>query len=355
MQTYLAQPFSGPLAIDFVGSEDAFAQVMAEHGVQGWDERWLSGLALLDQHRIIVAVNGTRALTTRETLEHELVHAGLHQSGTGQWLPRWYQEGVATLLAGEATWERMRDLAGAAPLGQLASLQALDQGFRGSQVAVERAYAMSSGFMRFCTKRAGGQYAVGQLQQRLTQGVGFDSAFALSFGGRPDALYAAYAEQIQASASSWAMLLSDTTVWSLVSLLALFAMMQAWRHRPRFDDGDDDEPLDLEAIAAEGVAAQRRPWHYRDFLAEPLEARADDPGDDRPTAADHDQADPLENGWIAPETRRRPWHVRDFSRDPLRVETADDAAASPGQALVDADNSQDDSQITEPRRPAIAD
>ncbi len=346
VQAYLAQPFAGRLDLDFVGSEEAFANVMKEHGVRGWDERWLAGLALLEQHRIIVAVNGTRALTTRETLEHELVHAGLHQSGMGQWLPRWYQEGVATLLAGEATWERMRDMAGAAPLGQLANLDALNQGFAGSQVAVERAYAMSAGFLRFCTQRAGGQHTVGQLQQRLRQGIGFDSAFALTFGGRPDALYAAYAEQVQASASSWAMLLSDTTVWSLVSLLALFSMVQAWRHRPRFDE--DDEPLDLEAIAAEGLAAQRRPWHYRNFLADPLEPALDGPAGDRPVAAPEPAAEPTQDGWIAPETRLRPWHVRDFAAEPLRVDDGPAKDEPAGQAAADAENSQDDSQINVP-------
>lgn len=344
VQAYLAQPFVGRLDLDFVGSEDAFSEVMKEHGVQGWDERWLAGLALLEQHRIIVAVNGTRALTTRETLEHELVHAGLHQSGTGQWLPRWYQEGVATLLAGEATWERMRDMAGAAPLGQLANLDALNQGFRGSQVAVERAYAMSAGFLRFCTQRAGGQHTVGQLQQRLRQGIGFESAFALTFGGRPESLYAAYAEQMQASASSWAMLLSDTTVWSLVSLLALFSMVQAWRHRPRFDE--DDEPLDLEAIAAEGLAAQRRPWLYRDFLANPLEPAADGPAGDRPMAVPDPEPDSTQDGWIAPETRLRPWHTRDFAAEPLRVDDGEPASEPAGQAAAAAENSQDDSQIT---------
>ncbi|MBI5609973.1 MAG: hypothetical protein HY902_13955 [Deltaproteobacteria bacterium] len=353
VQAYLAQPFVGRLDLDFVGSDEAFSEVMKDHGVQGWDERWLAGLALLEQHRIIVAVNGTRALTTRETLEHELVHAGLHQSGTGQWLPRWYQEGVATLLAGEATWERMRDMAGAAPLGQLANLSALDQGFRGSQVAVERAYAMSAGFLRFCTQRAGGQHMVGQLQQRLRQGIGFDSAFALTFGGRPEALYAAYAEQVQASASSWAMLLSDTTVWSLVSLLALFSMVQAWRHRPRFDE--DDEPLDLEAIAAEGLAAQRRPWQYRDFLANPLEPAAEGPAGDRPPVPTEPAADTAEDGWIAPETRLRPWHVRDFAAEPLQVPASPANGEDPGQAATAATNSQDDSQITDPQARRTAD
>lgn len=360
VQRYLNMRLHGQLDLDFVGSEAAFAQVMSEHHVQGWDERWLAGLALLDQRRVIVHVNGTRALTTRETVEHELVHTALHATGAGKWLPRWYQEGVATLLAGEATWERLRDIAGAAPLGQLESLHALDHGFAGSQVAVERAYAASAGFLRFCTARAGGQNAVGQLQQRLVQGMGFESAFALTFGGQPEALYAAWASQMQASASSWAMLLSDSAIWSLVSLLAMVSMLQAWRHRPRFDDElepADAEPLDLEAVAAEAQAARRRPWQVPDFAlpmqADPppvaapeatLQTQATDAEIAAPIAAD-DPSDATQLGWIAPETRLRPWHVRDFSVEPLVVERQAEESAQAPQAGEETLESSIDSQI----------
>ena len=266
VQAYLRSGLDGAVDIDLVGSEDAFSEVMAKHSVSGWDERWLAGLAMLQERRIIVHVNGTRALTTRETLEHELVHVGLHSASGGRYLPAWYQEGVATLLAGEATFERMRDLAGAAPLGQLESLANLNEGFHGSQVARQRAYATAAGFLQFATRRAGGIGAIGDLQKRLQEGAALERAFAMTFGAPPADLYAVYAAQIQASASAWAVLLSDNAIWSVISLLGMFAMLQAYRNRPRperaaGDSGEEDEPIDLEAIAAAGQQALRRPWH----------------------------------------------------------------------------------------------
>jgi hypothetical protein len=277
VQGWLQQRLDGPLDIDFVGSEAEFDAVMRAHGVRGWDERWLAGLALLDQRRVIVHVNGTRALTTRETIEHELVHIVLHAASGGAMLPRWYQEGVATLLAGEATYDRLRAVTGAAALGQLDSLDQLDQGFLGSQVAVERAYATAAGFLIFASRRSASATPVADLQRRMQQGIGFDAAFQLSFGGAPAEWYGLYASHMQAAASLWAMLLSDSSIWSLVSALGMLAMLQAWRHRPRFDEqgatpaaDDDDEPIDLEAVAAAAEAARVRPWQRRDFRVDPL-------------------------------------------------------------------------------------
>ena len=288
VQAYLRSGLEGTLDVDLVGSEEAFSAVMAKHAVTGWDERWLAGLAMLQERRVIVHVNGTRALTTRETLEHEFVHVGLHSASGGRFLPAWYQEGVATLLAGEATFERMRDLAGAAPLGQLESLAHLNDGFHGSQVARQRAYATAAGFLQFATRRAGGVSAIGDVQRRLQEGAALERAFAMTFGAPPADLYAVYATQIQASASAWAVLLSDNAIWSAISLLGMFAMLQAYRNRPRPDAltaglVEDDEPIDLEAVAAAGQQALRRPWHSAQFVApsEPsspllaLEQRAD--------------------------------------------------------------------------------
>lgn len=371
VQAYLRSGLDGAVDIELVGSEDAFSEVMARHAVKGWDERWLAGLAMLNERRIIVHVNGTRALTTKETLEHELVHVGLHAASGGRYLPAWYQEGVATLLAGEATFERLRDLAGAAPLGQLESLTNLNEGFHGSQVARQRAYATAAGFLQFATRRAGGIGAIGDVQRRLQEGAALERAFAMSFGAPPADLYAVYAAQIQASASAWAVLLSDNAIWSAISLLGMFAMLQAYRNRPRpeistLGPAEEDDPIDLEAVAAAGQQALRRPWHAAQFGAlqpsggplEALGARADgavlaaiqdrqhaDQGD----LASENQPSPEEfTDLVAGQPLRepggdrpqRPWHLRDFTKEPLVV---------PGEPLADQ---QPDADLPEPADPA---
>jgi len=259
---------SGNLSVDFVGSAQAFDAVMKDRHVKGFQEAWISGLALLDQDRVIVQVNGPGALLTGEVVRHELAHVALHALSGDRWLPRWYHEGVAMYLAGEATFERLRDAGGASAFGELDNLSSLNEGFAGGQVGVQRAYATAAGFVRFAVGRAAQPGSIVQLHQRMRAGLDFPAAFTATFGLQPEALYDLYAAYVGNHASRWTLLLTDSTLWTLVSLLALLAMVTAWRHRPRFDD--DRERLDLEAIAAAGEAALLRPWHRRDFGEDPL-------------------------------------------------------------------------------------
>jgi len=302
---------SGQLAIDFVGSPESFKEVMVAHGAVGWPEAWIAGLALLDQDRVIVQVNGPGALLTSETIRHELAHIMLHALAKGASLPRWYHEGVAMYLAGEATYERLREQSGAAGFGELDSLAQLDRGFNNEhRVSTQRAYAMAAGFVKFAVHQVSDKRALLELHQRMASGLDFSAAFAASFGRHPEDLYAVYAAKVGQSASTWSLLLSDSVLWSMVSLLAVAAMLTSWRNRPRFEA--DDEPLDLEAIALAGEIAVR-PWQQRDFATQPLQAPSGDPATD--------QAEPAET----PE----------FVLDPL-------AACAPNDAAVDRGWPEDD-------------
>ncbi len=283
VQQELMTRLSGDLYVEYVGSPEAFKQVTEAHGAPGWPENWIAGLALLDQDRIVVQVNGPGALLTSETVRHELAHVALHALSGGAPLPRWYHEGVAMYLSGEATFERLRDQNGAAAFGELDSLHKLNVGFgNDNQVAANRAYAVAAGFVRFAVNRVGDKRAVLFLQARMRGGLDFTNAFTATFGTPPEPLFQIYAAYIGQHASQWSLLVSDAAVWGLISVLALWAMLRAWRNRPKFESEDGDEPLDLEAIAAAGRAALR-PWRQRDFADQPLAVTdADDPPADTP-------------------------------------------------------------------------
>jgi hypothetical protein len=324
VQDRLHTKLSGDLYIDYVGSPRAFDQVMAQYGVKGWSEAWISGMALLERDRVIVQVNGPGALLTSEVVRHEIAHVTVHALSQGRWLPRWYHEGVSMWLAGEVTWERLREMSGAAAFGELDHLQALDDGFTGNQIGVQRAYATAAGFVRFAVHRNQDPASLARLHQRMREGVDFAEAFRTTFGLPPESLFAIYAAQVGQTASKWAVLATDTALWVLVSLLAALGMLAAFRSRARLLQPDpEDDPLDLEAIAAAGEAAMARPWRRPGFDQERLRVEDGDEDDDG-----------LAKDWA--DRPVRPWKARDFLAFPL------EGPEPPDNVYDDSDHDPDD-------------
>ena len=293
VQADLQTQLVGELHADFVGSPGTFADVMTEHGAFGWPESWISGLALLDQDRIIVQVNGPGALLTGETVRHELAHIAIHALTSGKAsLPRWYHEGVATWLAGEDVTARLQE--GLPELDAHGTLAQLDKRFSDSHKTVQTAYATAASFVRFALKRSGGARALLDLHARMRAGLDFGPAFTATFGMEPEALYQLYGALTATADASWLKLFSENTLWPVASLLAALGLLwRAWR-RPRLRA--EQGPLDLEAIASAGELAVR-PWRRPDFrmpqapptpAAEPAERPPEAPQEIVDTPADTD-------------------------------------------------------------------
>lgn len=261
VQTDLQTRLVGELHVDFVGSPGVFADVMTEHGAFGWPESWISGLALLDQDRIIVQVNGPGALLTGETVRHELAHVAIHALTAGKGsLPRWYHEGVATWLAGEDVSSRLRE--GLPELDAHGTLAQLDKRFSDSHKTVQTAYATAASFVRFALKRGGGPHALLDLHTRMRAGLDFSPAFTATFGMDPEALYQYYGAMTTTEDPPWLKLLAENNLWPFASVLAAFGLLwRVWR-RPKLRA--EEGPLDLEAIATAGEQAVR-PWRRPGF------------------------------------------------------------------------------------------
>ena len=250
----LAADLDGDLRVDFAGSDDAFRRLVKDGGAGGsFGEPWVAGLALLHADRIIVRLDGPGLLFTSEVVRHELAHIAIHALAGGRHLPRWFHEGVAMTVAGEATIERLQQGLSTGSFGELDSLAQLDGAFGGHRVQVQRAYAVAAGFLRFAVRRNGERSSLADLHRRMALGLTFGPAFTATFGLPPKDLYALYARYLDSSDSRWSLLLSDSAIWGLIGLLAMVAMLTAWLRRPHFDG----EPMDLEAIAKVGEHALR--------------------------------------------------------------------------------------------------
>ena len=260
----------GDLRVDFVGTDEAFRRVLHANGGRGGGaEPWIAGLALLHDDRIIVSLGGQGLLRTSEVTRHEIAHVAIHALAGQRWLPRWYHEGVAMMVAGEATFDRLKEGIGAGAFGQLEGLDSLDDGFGGNRISAERAYAVAAGFLRFAVRRTGNPAALADVHRRMALGLDFGPAFTATFGLAPDPLFEIYVHFIGTSSSRWTAMLTESAIWSLVSILFVIAMFVGWMRRPQMDS----EPIDLEAIANAGEAAlaSGRLWQ-----PPPVEAEAED-------------------------------------------------------------------------------
>ena len=271
VQSDLQTQLVGELHVDFVGSPEVFAAVMEAHGAFGWPESWISGLALLEQDRVIVQVNGPGALLTGETVRHELAHVAIHALTAGKVsLPRWYHEGVATWLAGEDVAHRLEE--GLPQQDSRGTLGQLDRRFRESHQTVQTAYATAAGFVRFALQRGGGPRSLLALHARMRAGLDFSPAFTATFGMNPEAMYALYGALTDAPEPSWLRIFGENSLWPLASVIALFGLAWRWWRRPRLVA--EEGPLDLEAIAQAGALALR-PWQRPEFsgatLAPPVD------------------------------------------------------------------------------------
>lgn len=290
VQTDLQTRLVGELHVDFVGSPEVFAEVMKAHDATGWPESWISGLAILEQDRIIVQVNGPGALLTGETVRHELAHVAIHALTAGKTtLPRWYHEGVATWLAGEDVSHRLRE--GLPELDAHGTLAELNKRFSDSHQTVQTAYATAASFIRFAMKRGGGAPALLDLHTRMRAGLDFGPAFTATFGMAPEAMYEYYGAMTTTPDPPWLKLFAENNLWPFASVLAAMGLLWRVLRRPRLVA--EHGPLDLEAIADAGAVALR-PWRRRDFqmpqpvVTPPLarEDAVDDNADDAPEPAD---------------------------------------------------------------------
>ncbi|MCO4760534.1 MAG: hypothetical protein KC502_03475 [Myxococcales bacterium] len=250
----LAAKLDGNLRVDFAGSDAAFRRLVKQAGAGGnFGEPWVAGLALLHRDQVLVRLNGPGLLYTSEVVRHELAHVAIHALAGDKHLPRWFHEGVAMIVAGEATLARMQQGLSSGGFGATDDLSKLNAAFSGHRLRVQRAYAVSAGFLKFAVQRSGRRTALAELHRRMALGLDFGPAFTATFGLPPADLFALYARFLDSSDSRWTLFLSDSAIWSLIGLLSLIAMTVAWLRRPQFDG----EPMDLEAIAQIGEAALR--------------------------------------------------------------------------------------------------
>lgn len=228
----------GVLRVILAPSDAVFAQFAPGQG------RDTLGVYLLG-HRIIVLRSPRTSAAQwdlRGVARHELVHGMLDLAVEGP-VPRWLNEGLALLVAGDIDFLDDARLNLAAVTGQLIPLSRLVYAFPPHHGGRSLAYAQAASFSRFLLGR-GGMPAIQQLVGELSHGAPAHVALAVVYGEPLEALEAAW-KQTRYAAFSWASLVGGTSLLGLlgVPLLVAGRLRRAVVNRRRLRELDAEEGL----------------------------------------------------------------------------------------------------------------
>jgi hypothetical protein len=177
-------------------------------------------------------LRGTSTEPLETVLDHEIVHILLGRAFGPQKVPRWLQEGLAQLLAGEYTAETTSTLARGTLGNNLLSLHELARGFPHDPVRAQLAYAQSADFMAWIRNRNGPE-ATHLLIQELAAGEDFRVAIRVATGDDVDAIDKAWRSRLQDSPFQLSPLFSEGVWWGLGALLVPLAWFAVRRRNQR--------------------------------------------------------------------------------------------------------------------------
>jgi hypothetical protein len=160
-----------------------------------------------------------------DVLRHEVAHVLIGRASAERPIPRWFNEGLA--MSVERGW-RLQDegqLVYQLAVGSRTSLDGLDRMFDGGQPEVTRAYALSGALVHDLLQRHGA--AIGaEILARMKEGASFEHAFTEAVGRTPEDAEAEFWMRQHNWASWLPTLTSTTTLWLVVTFLALLAIVR---------------------------------------------------------------------------------------------------------------------------------
>ena len=247
----LGRRSAGRVALMVVRGPEAFRAV-----ARGRVPAWGAGLALPAARFIALRADGEDPF---RVLRHELAHLVLHDAITGR-VPLWFDEGYAVVAAGEFGRLTEFGLNFAVATGRVPGLETLNAGLRGGESTAETSYALAASAVAFLDQRAGG---IESLLRKLVDGVGFDTAVAITTGMNPGRFEETWQRNVKRhyGLGLWFM---AGGIWVLVAGLVLVAhAVRKRRDIPRreaLNQGWVLPPEDpLPAPPAEGTAEPANP------------------------------------------------------------------------------------------------
>jgi hypothetical protein len=186
-------------------------------------------------------------------LQHEVTHVLVARAAGGRSVPRWFNEGLAMVAAREWTMgDRSRLFLELLPGNQVPATR-LDELFdRSSRAGADRAYALSAAYVRDLVDRYGVDFP-GAVLAGLARGETFEEAFRRSTGVTLDDATQAFYSRTNFWNLWLPALTSGVTLWTAVTLLALWAAKKRREKSNRIRRAwEDEEPASAGAAPGFG-------------------------------------------------------------------------------------------------------
>ena len=200
---------------------------------------WVSGYAVPELDTVVLfpaRVPSYPDGNLKALLHHEVAHMLLARAAGGRAVPRWFNEGVATVAAREwGIGDGARVLMATIGRGPR-SLAELDAGFSGGGAAAARSYAVAAALVRYLLQQRGGD-VVATILAGVSHGADFDDAFAAATGESVGAFARGYFSR-ETSWTRWLPFVTSSTVlWMAITALALLAIKRRRERDARLRDG----------------------------------------------------------------------------------------------------------------------
>jgi hypothetical protein len=218
---------------------------------------WVSGYAVPELDTVVLFPGRVPSYPDRnlETLlHHEIAHLLLARAAGGRSVPRWFNEGTATVAAREWGIEDGARVAMATIGHGPRSLSEVDTAFSGDTAAASRGYAVSAALLRYLLRRHD-EDVVGRILGRVSRGDEFGDAFEAATGETTGEFSRGYFRQ-ETFWTTWVPFVTSTTaLWMAITLLALLAIK---RRRER-DEAQRQAWAEEERLAGSGGAPLQEP------------------------------------------------------------------------------------------------
>ncbi len=242
IESALGTDLTSPVRVDLTLTREEFNRL-----TRGRVPHWAGGVAYPERWRVVIKAPlfFGQGVPLKVLAAHEVAHLLIHKAAGYNHLPRWMDEGLAQVLAGESRHGSLRRISRAAAGDRLMGLPRVDMVLGFSAPEADLAYAEARSAVARLVNQFGWE-GVRRILTGVRQDLEFSDAFHKATGVEYEAWQVEWIEYASAHYRWVALLEIDNLIWIFIVLLAATAVTAAYiRRRRQFRRWREEEESDL--------------------------------------------------------------------------------------------------------------